>query len=296
MAAVALGGACAFTGALASADVDVIAAVRAGAALHQKAKGDWTPPNPDAPLAAQETPTPCSLPDLLAQAGERAKEMLDNLQSFTARDTLEYEELDDLGVATMAERALFEYAVGFEQRAGGLKVTEARSPAAGSNGLPLKLQDSGLPALALIFHPFYQGDYEMRCEGATERNGQKAWVVHFEQRKDKRGRTRSFRTDQGSYPLRLKGRAWISVDSYQVAQIETKLVAGIGIINLRSDGVKVEYAPVQFASKNLTLWLPRSSESYSDFEKYKVVIKHRFSDYLLSSVQMQQVIGDPKKE
>jgi hypothetical protein len=254
----------------------------------QKAKGDWTPPNPDAPLEGLDTSAPCDLPDLLARTGEGAKEMVDNLQSFTARETLEYEELDPLSIPTMADRSSFEYAVGFERMPNALKVTEARSPVPGGAALPAKFQDSGLPTLALIFHPVYQGDYEMSCEGAVQENGRKTWVVHFGQRKDKKGRTRSFRTDQGSYPLKLKGRAWISADSHHVVRLETALIAGIGMIHLRSDGVNVEYAPVQFKSKNLSLWLPQSSECYSDFETYRIVIKHHFSNYLLASAEAER--------
>jgi hypothetical protein len=265
-------------------------------AANQKTKGDWTPPNPEAPLATLDPSVACPITDLLAQAGQRATEMVENLQSFTARETVNYEQLNDLGVPTMGERVLFEYAVGFEERTGALKVTEARSAAPGSGSLSAGFQDSGLVAIALIFPPYYQGDYEMRCEGLTEDHGGKAWVIHFEQRKDKRSRVRSFRTDQGSYPAKLKGRAWISAESHQVVHIETSLIAGIPMIHLKSDGVKVEYAPVPFASRNLTLWLPRASESYSDFETYKLVVKHSFSDYLISSVETQQVIGAPSTE
>jgi hypothetical protein len=301
VAATALVCACALAGVLAFAGTDAgRAAVRPGAApdrktLDQKTKGDWTPPDPDAPIATLDPAASCDLEELLTHTGERTKEMADSLQSFTARETVRYEQLDNLGLPTMADRAQFEYAVGFEQRGGGLKVTEARSPVAagGAASLPQGFQGSGLAALALIFHPYYQDDYEMRCEGAAEENGRRVWVIHFDQRKDKRPRTRGFRTDQGAYPARLKGRAWISAELKQVVRIETGLVAGIGMIHLVSDAVTVEYAPVQFSSKGLTLWLPKMSEVYTDFQSYKLVVKESFSDYLLSSVETQQVISKP---
>ena len=95
--------------------------------------------------------------------------------------------------------------------------------------------------------------------------------------------------------MKLKGRAWISAASQQVLRIEASLMNPVAMIHLRSDAVEVDYAPVRFASKNLNLWLPQSSKSYSDFETYRLVVKHSFSDYLLSSVQTQQVIGEPPK-
>lgn len=301
VAATALVCICALAGVRARADANAgMAAARPAAAPDQKAqdqktKGDWTPPDADAPIATLDAAALCDLKELLAQTGERTKEMADSLQSFTARETVRYEQLDNLGLPTMADRAQFEYAVGFEQRRDGLKVTEARSPVAagGAASLPQGFKGSGLAALALIFHPYYQDDYEMRCEGAAEENGQRLWVIHFSQRKDKRPRTRGFQTDQAAYPARLKGRAWISAELKQVVRIETGLIAGIGMIHLVSDGVRVEYAPVQFSSKGLTLWLPKTSEVYSDFQSYRLVVKESFSDYLLSSVETQQEISKP---
>lgn len=285
------------TAAIAGSGVEIAAPTNGNAESHaasQKSQWAWSPPNVDAPLPSIESSAPCSLAELLEQAGQRAQELVNNLQSFTARETVDYEQLDDFGAPTEGNRALFEYAVGFDEYDGRLKVTEARTPAAGTDSLPKQFQDSGLPAIALIFHPYYQGDFQMRCEGAAEKDGEKAWVIHFEQRKDKRSRIRSFHTAQGSYPARLKGRAWVSAASRQVLEIETNLMSPLLMIHLRSDAVRVDYAPVQFTSKNLTLWLPKSSESYGDFEKYRIVVKRTFSDYLLSSVQTQQMIGAPK--
>lgn len=264
-------------------------------AAQQKGQADWSPPNVDAPLASLDSTAACPEADLLEHAGQRAQELVDNLQSFTAREAMQYEQFDELGVPVASEHAWFEYAVGFDEHHGGLRVTEARTPVRNGGNLPSGFQDSGLPAVALIFHPYYRDDYDMRCEGATIQGDEKEWVIRFEQRKNKASRTRSFRTEQGSYPAKLKGLAWISAGSQQVTQIETNSISPIPMIHLKSDAVRVEYAPVPFASRNLTLWLPRSRESYSNFETYRIAVKHSFSNYLLSSVQTQQVIGAPPK-
>jgi hypothetical protein len=189
----------------------------------QKPPLDWSPPNVDAPVPTLEATPPCELADVLEQAGERAQELVDNLQSFTAREAIRYEQLDGSGAFMASDTAASAYAVGFERPSGGLHITEARTPAAGSGSLPRGFQDSGLPAIALIFHPYYEDDYDMRCEGFALANGEAAWVIHFEQRKDKPSRTRSFRIEKESYPAALKGRAWISAESNQVLRIETTL-------------------------------------------------------------------------
>ena len=102
----------------------------------QKAQPNWSPPNVDAPLPSVDSSTVCPLSEVLEQAGQRAQELVDNLQSFTARETVDYEQTDDFGVPVAGDHALFEYAVGFDEHSGGLKVTEARTPVAGSGGLP----------------------------------------------------------------------------------------------------------------------------------------------------------------
>jgi hypothetical protein len=265
------------------------------AGASQKPQPDRARPNVEVPLRSPALSRPCSLLEVLEKAGARSRELVDNLQSFTARDTVRYEQLGSFQVPNYGGTGIFSYAVNFEQSPGWVTVTEVRTPVAGGTPLPLEFQDSGLPAIALIFHPYYQGDYDMRCEGLAQSNGELAWVIHFEQRKDKPSRTRSFRIEEEAYPAALKGRGWISVESNQIVHIETTLVAAIPTIHLRSDKVKVDYAPVQFKSKNLMLWLPRSAESRSNFGAYWIVIKENFSDFLLSSVHTQQVIGEPSK-
>ena len=260
-----------------------------------KKRADWNPPNLEAPLPPAEGAGACPLEQVLAHAGERAQELVDNLQSFTAREAIEYARMDQYGVMNGDDRAYFEYAVGFEQLKNGLKVTEVRAPVNGGSDLPADFRDTGLPAIALVFHPLYQGDYAMQCEGAAEEQGERAWVIRFEQRKNKRSRTRAFNTDKGAYPAKLKGRAWISAESGQVMHVETGLMTAIAMLHLKSDGVRVEYAPVKFESKDLTLWLPQTSETYSDFDTYKIIVKHEFSHFLLSSVQIEPKINEPPR-
>jgi hypothetical protein len=175
-------------------------------------------------------------------------------------------------------------------------VHETRTPLAGSDDSQLSsIVDKGLPVLALIFYPGLQGDYEMRCEGSTQWNGRPAWVVYFRQVDGMRPRTLSMTNASSSFPVSLKGRAWIAVDSGEVMHLETNLVKGIPIIDLRANAVAIDYAPVAFPSRNLELWLPKSAVAYTDYGKRRTIIEHTFSDFQLFSVQTQQVIGKPEE-
>jgi len=256
----------------------------------------WAPPNVDAPISTLASTPACPLSEVLGHAGERAAELVANLQSFTARETVEYADLDYNGsnFASAVGAATFDYAVSFDQKPGTLAIHEARSDSHGANSLPGKFQSSGLIAIGLVFHPYYQGDFEMRCEGAGLWNGEAAWVVHFEQRDDKPAHMHSFRTPDGVFRANLKGRGWISTDTSQILHIETNLKKEMPAIQLQREAISVDYAPVEFHSKNMKLWLPQVSEVFFQMQDRRYVILHSFTDFLLSSVQTDQTIGQPK--
>ena len=256
----------------------------------------WNPPQVDAPIPSISATPPCPLSDVLKLASLRTTELIDHLQNFDAHEQVRYEEFDPLGIPTMAIAEKFDYLVDFGPQPGPLKVQETRTSLAGSTGENIaSIVDKGLPVLALIFHPGLQGDYEMRCEGSALWNTQPAWVVYFRQVNGTRPRTLSMTTAVSSFPVSLKGRAWIAVESGQIMHLETNLVSGVPIIELRANAVSIDYAPVAFPARNLELWLLKSAVAYTDYGKRRTIIEHTFSDFQLFSVQTQQVIEKPKE-
>ncbi|MGB8799448.1 MAG: hypothetical protein WCC97_02075 [Candidatus Acidiferrales bacterium] len=256
----------------------------------------WDPPQVDAPIPSLSATPPCQLTDVLKLAAHRTAELIDHLQNFDAHEQVRYEETDALGIPQMAISEKFDYLVDFGAQSGPLTLHETRTPLAGSDDSHLSaIVDKGLPVLALIFYPELQRDYEMRCEGSTQWNGVAAWVVYFRQVDGMRPRTLSMASASRSYPVSLKGRAWIAADSGEVMHLETDLVKGIPIIELRANAVSIDYAPVPFASRNLEIWLPKSAVAYTDYGKRRTIIEHTFSDFQLFSVQTQQVIEKPKE-
>jgi hypothetical protein len=256
----------------------------------------WDPPRVDAPVPSISATPACSLPDVLKQAGQRAEELVDHLQNFIAHEQVRYKQTDRQGMPQTSLAAKFDYVVDFGEKSEPLKVHETRTPLVGTDDGHLSaVVDKGLPALALIFYPALQSDYEMRCEGSTQWNNQPAWVVHFRQMKGKRPRTAKIETATEVYPYGLKGRAWIAADSGQVMHLETNLVEAILLIDLQANGVSVDYAPVKFQSQNVEIWLPRFAVAYTDYDKRRMITEHTFSDFQLFSVQTQQVIQKPKE-
>ena len=100
-------------------------------------------------------------------------------------------------------------------------------------------------AAVLIFHPRYASNFSFTCEGLGEWHGKPAWQLRFEERDAKRAMV-GLLIGLSSYRLRIRGRAWILADSYEVARLETDLAETIPRIRLRLDHQSVEYGPVRF--------------------------------------------------
>jgi len=67
------------------------------------------------------------------------------------------------------------------------------------------------------------------------------------------------------FPVPLKGRAWITVDNFQIVRMEAGMVKPMPEIRLLSEHQAVEYGPVPFPKKAVTLWQPKDVEIYFDF-------------------------------
>ncbi|MGC1188795.1 MAG: VWA domain-containing protein [Candidatus Acidiferrales bacterium] len=253
----------------------------------------WSPPDVDVPLVSISTAEPCSLPDVLSHAGERAQELVDNLQRFAAQEKIQVQQMDRYGFLGGGDTGNYDYLVTFEQHPDGLSVDESRQVSAHEAGLRGGPRDNGLTALAMIFHPYYQGDYDMRCEGTADWNGTPAWVIYFVQRKDKPARTQGIDTPQRQFSLKLKGRAWIAKDSYQVLHIDTNSIEPIPMIGLTSNAVSISYAPVDFHKQNVQLWLPQSAETFTEMMNGRSIVRHTFTDFVLFSVQSNQTVAQP---
>ena len=107
-------------------------------------------------------------------------------------------------------------------------------------------------------------------------------------------RIHDYRVGGESYSLRLKGRAWITADNFQIVRIESELISPMPQIQLRSEQQVVEYGPVRFQAKNLELWLPKSAEIYLDYRKHRYYRRHSYDHYMLFSVDSVEKRNEPK--
>jgi tetratricopeptide (TPR) repeat protein len=254
----------------------------------------WMPPNVDESMPAVETGVACPLQKVQEEAGKRVRGFVDAVNRIAATEALDHETIDRYGFPSKRESRHYSYVASVEETQPGMyTVEEYRNGTMRLDIFPGRLATLGLTSLVMIFHPAYRDEYEVTCEGLSRWHGGLAWQVHFRQRPDKPARLSEYRTDKGVFPVSLRGRAWIGVDTFQVVSIETDIVAPISRIRLNAEHVSIEYMPVQFRRYNEELWLPQSAEIFIDFGGRRMHRRHHFSDYLLFSVDEKQKIAAP---
>jgi len=255
----------------------------------------WAPPKTDEPLKSLSSKPPCDLADVLERAGASALALATNLEKFTAQEHIDYVMMDRAGMVEEYDSGSFQYVYAIEQQSGGGVSREYRTPVRGSHAFPAAGQNVGGAAIALMFLPDLQTDYETKCEGADERHGQLDWVVHFQQRKDRPSRTARVWVDNVAHPSRFEGRAWISREDFQVVHLEATLMDGVPDIGLQGLGVVVDYRLVQGATGNPGLWLPDSVSTYWDYEAHRTILTHKYSVFQFFTVETKEKVQESRQ-
>jgi len=256
----------------------------------------WQPPAIDLnkPSVAANVSCPA---DIAGMIGKRVEEFVDDVSRIAAIEHLLHEQLDEMGDAITKETRTFNYVASFtESKQGSIAVDEYRQEHLGLADFPDQISSSGFATLALVFHPKMQDSFEMVCEGLGELRGQPTWMVHFKQREDRPAQMHDYRVGGELYSLKLKGRAWITADKFQIVRIESELVNPVPQIRLAGEHQVVEYGPVPFTKKKVQLWLPQSAEIYLDFRRHRYYRKHSFDHYMLFAVDADEKRKVPATE
>ena len=257
----------------------------------------WMPPDIDESMPAVERGVACPLEKIQDEAGKRVHAFVDAVNRITATESLDDEVIDHFGFPSRHESRNYTYVASVQEiRPGMYNVEEYRNGSMALDVFPEHVATLGLTSLVMVFHPVYRDDYQVSCEGLSRWHGGLAWQVHFRQRPDKPARLREYRVGGQLFPLSLRGRAWIAVDTFQVVSLETDVVAPIPQIRLKAEHTSIEYMPVKFSTHNQELWLPQSAELFFDFEGRRMHRRHHFRDYMLFSVDEKHEISTPKIE
>jgi tetratricopeptide (TPR) repeat protein len=254
----------------------------------------WLPPNIDDNVPPIESGSACNLEEVVQKAGEKIQEFVKNVERFTATESFLHESINKSGQVSVTEKRKYDYMVSIQEiRPGILGVEEYLSRGTTPVEFPGGITTKGLPALILIFHPYYSESFSMKCEGLAMVNGQRAWQIYFRQREDKPNGIRAYRFGRNARPIALKGRAWIVADSYQIVDLQTDLVDALPDIRLTVDHTSIEYGPVHFSSRGVDMWLPQTAEVFSELRGKRIHRRLGFSNYLFFAVDDTQKISSP---
>jgi hypothetical protein len=259
---------------------------------------EWVPPDIDTAKPAVANGVACSMHEVASKVGTRIGQFFDNLNRLTAIETIQHQTVNRSGTLHYPEIQKIEYVASVKPAAGGyLSLQEYRGGYHGNDsGLSSDhIETTGMFSLAVIFHPSYAKDYRMTCEGLGTLRGQPAWQVRFEELPDNLHGISGLNLEGKNYGLRLRGRAWILADSYQLARLETDLVQAIPEIRLRLQHQVIEYSPGNPSNADAVMWLPSSAEMYMDFRGHRFYRRHSYADYQLFSVRVHQEFGDVRE-
>ena len=248
----------------------------------------WRPPDVDDVKPILTPGIRCPSTQVLAGAAERVKEFVQDVANFSAQEVLFHKSIDAAGLSKDPETRKYDYVAAISSQPGSVLIDEYHTDTKPQGGNPGGIGSTGFVALALLFHPDIQDQFDFDCEGQGEWRGQPSWLVHFIQRHDRPNHMQSFSAGGRSYRVDLKGRAWISTDTYHIVHIEADMVHPVRELGLLSEHQVVQYGPVPFAKKNVTLWLPKNVEIYFDFGKRRYYRQYNFNDYMLFGVDVAE--------
>lgn len=277
--------------------VTALAALVAGGSVFgagATASRPWAaPPDIDQAVPPIRTDIPCPLPEILNGASDRVQELVANIHRFSARERIEHVEISRRGSRRSARENNFNYVAQINQAASGSpSVEEYRTDRSLTETPETQMVDNGTAAFALIFHRFYAEDFAMSCEGLAVVGSRAAWQLHFAQQANRSNLFHVYRVGSGVYPVKLKGRAWIAADNYEVLRLQTDLLEPVGQIRLLREHSDIEYAAVEFRKQNVRLWLPRIAELYMDYHGHRYQRRHDFRNFELFTVETgEQVEG-----
>jgi len=255
------------------------------------------PPRVDEIIPEVAVDVPCSLPSVLQGAGQRAEQLLNTLQKFDASERVEHYKLNAEGIPGPADVRSFDYIVSVSHDSlGGFELQEYRNGSiVRPQQFPSGIVTANLTAHGLIFHPLLAAGFHFTCEGLGEWKGRPTWLVQFEEKPNERNPFRSYVIEGARYSVLLTGRAWIDASTFQVLRLESDLLKPVEKIHLNREHISIEFASVQFRTRNQQLWLPQTAELYVELNGRRFYRRHTFSNFKIFSTDTTQEVHGPKE-
>ncbi len=151
----------------------------------------------------------------------------------------------------------------------------------------------GFVALSAHFHPDYQADSRFRYLGREEMEKQDTYVIAFAQQPQVARQTSSVQFLGRSGIVFVQGVAWMDPASFRIIRLRIDMQQPDSYVGLLKETTQVLFSEVSFAHSDKTLWLPREVTVTGQLEKYLFRNQHRYTDYRLFNVEVEQKQDKP---
>jgi hypothetical protein len=235
----------------------------------------------------------CSIAEVLPHVTANAHEFVDNVNRITATEIVKLERRRGNGNLEDTVHIKANYVANIQLRDSRyFSVDEYRDGYASRRGF---VQAIGSTTLVLLFHPIHLDQFDIACKGLGIWHGTPAYLLNFQQRPDRPNTMSSFSTRRGSYAISLKGTAWVDATTFQVVHLETDLLKPIPELFLDFEHQSLDYGPVVFAARHVSLWLPQSVDITVHVSGKQFNARHSYSNYQLFVIDTGQKIAKPKE-
>lgn len=277
--------------------VSVLAASAPAPLVIPIATRSWAPPDIDGKEYAFASDVTCPQEQVLASAQLRMKKQLGNFEKFTATEHIIHTEIDKAGVPGTPREKDFSYMVTLSRPGdGSTYLEESRDGGENLYQFPTSLAIKGLVSLGVaVLDRNFERDFHFRCDGLTQWRSEPAWEIRFEQKKNVRSRLLIWKNNRGSFPIPLRGRVWVSANSYDLLHLESDLREPVALLELTRDHLVVDYGPVRFEHGNTELWLPWHADAYMELHGKRYHHIHTLTNYMLFSVNTSNKISAPRE-
>src|SRR6266403_594588 len=133
----------------------------------------WAPPDIDEVQFPVAEAASCPLSDIVSKAGTRVEELIRNLDRFAATEVIQHQSVNHSGNLHRPESRKFNYVFSMKEAPDGyMNVEEYRNRGTSPEEFPEHIATLGMPSLVLVFHPKYEKNFRMSCEGLGKWQGQ----------------------------------------------------------------------------------------------------------------------------
>ena len=257
----------------------------------------WAPPDIDSNVPGVASDVACSVTNVVMRTRMRMGLQLANFERFGATEHIEHQEIDGYGVPTPVKAHDFMYIVFVHWPSKEYYFLDERRDGAESlYSFPTALATRGLVSMGVnIFHPVFSKDFSFTCDGLGQWRGHAAWQIRFEQKQDVPSRIRTWEAHGHIFAVPLKGRVWVTANTFDLLHLETELREPLQELDLKREHLIIDYGPVKFSHNATELWLPWYAEMYFDLRGKRYHHRHTLTDYILFAVDDKSTIAAPKE-